>query len=120
MAIGGNIKVTLTLDDAGFTVKSQQAASGIKNMNSEIKGFTGGLEKAETSIKRFGERVQTVSKEFTALNNYAKAASKTLNQLATSNENLDRTTGPERFVRQPASDGGAVRHPTGRRNRQHR
>lgn len=92
MAIGGNIKVTLTLDDAGFTVKSQQAASGIKNMNSEIKGFTGGLEKAETSIKRFGERVQTVSKEFTALNNYAKAASKTLNQLATSNENLDRTT----------------------------
>ena len=92
MAIGGNIKVTLTLDDAGFTVKSQQAASGIKNMNSEIKGFAGGLEKAETSIKRFGERVQTVSKEFTALNNYAKAASKTLNQLATSNENLDRTT----------------------------
>ena len=35
MAIGGNIKVRLTLDDAGFTVKSQQAASGIKNMNSQ-------------------------------------------------------------------------------------
>lgn len=92
MAIGGNIKVTLTLDDAGFTVKSQQAASGIKNMNTEIKGFTGGLDKAETSIKRLGERVQTVSKEFTALNNYAKAASKTLNQLTSSGEGLDRVT----------------------------
>lgn len=92
MAIGGNIKVTLTLDDAGFTVKSQQAASGIKNMNSQIKVFSGGLEKAETSIKRLGERVQTVSKEFTALNNYAKAASKTLGQLASSEQTLDKTT----------------------------
>lgn len=92
MAIGGNIKVTLTLDDAGFTVKSQQAASGIKNMNSQIKGFSGGLEKAETSIKRLGERVQTVSKEFTALNNYAKSASKTLSQLASSGQTLDKTT----------------------------
>lgn len=92
MAIGGNIKVTLTLDDAGFTVKSQQAASGIKNMNTEIKGFTGGLDKAETTIKRFGERVQTVSKEFTAMNNYAKAASKTLSQLAGSGQALDKTT----------------------------
>lgn len=92
MAIGGNIKVTLTLDDAGFTVKSQQAAKGIQSMNTEIKGFSGGLEKAEATIRKFGDNVQTVSRNFTALNGYAKSASKTLGELASSGAALDKTT----------------------------
>lgn len=92
MAIGGNIKVTLTLDDAGFTVKTQQAAKGIQSMNTEISGFSTGLKTAEATIKKFGENIQTVSQSFTALDGYAKDASKSLTTLAASGAALDKTT----------------------------
>lgn len=92
MAIGGNIKVTLTLDDAGFTVKSQQAAKGVNTLNKEIKSFGGGLTKAESSVKNLGERVKVVSRDFTTLATNARDSAKNLDRLATSGATLDSTT----------------------------
>lgn len=92
MAIGGNIRVTLTLDDAGFTVKTQQASKGVASLNTEIKSFSSGLTKAEGEVKVLGDRVNVVAKEFTALSGYAQTASKSLNALAASGGMLDRTT----------------------------
>lgn len=92
MAIGGNIKVTLTLDDAGFTVKSQQAAKGVNTLNKEIKSFGGGLTKAESSVKNLGERVKVVSRDFTTLATNARDSAKHLDRLSTSGAKLDSTT----------------------------
>lgn len=92
MAIGGNIKVTLSLDDAGFTVKTQQAAKGINTLNTEIKGFGSGLTKAETETRKLGTSITSVSKEFSALSGYAANASKSLGSLSSSGATLDKTT----------------------------
>lgn len=93
MSIGGNIKVTLTLNDAGFTVKAKQAATNIKTMNAEIKGASSVLNKMESIVEKTTARLNTASQQIKQLNQDTTAASKSISKMTTSNNQLQAVVG---------------------------
>lgn len=88
MSIGGNIKVTLTLNDAGFTVKAKQASNSVKQLNTDIKGASGQLGKMEKVVEKTTTRLTSVSEELKQLKTSTSAASKSVTGLTQQNEQL--------------------------------
>lgn len=72
-AIGGNIKVTLTLDDLGFTVKTRQAVAGVKGLNSELSGVTKAAAGLETKLGTLGKNLTLSSNNLKTLSASAKS-----------------------------------------------
>jgi hypothetical protein len=72
-AIGGNIKVTLTLDDLGFTVKTRQAVTGVKGLNSELTGVTKAAAGLETKLGTLGKNLTLSSNNLKTLSASAKS-----------------------------------------------
>jgi hypothetical protein len=72
-AIGGNIKVTLTLDDLGFTVKTRQAVTGIKGLNTELSGVTKAAAGLETKLGTLGKNLTLSSNNLKTLSASAKS-----------------------------------------------
>lgn len=72
--IGGNIKVTLTLDDSGFTVKTQGATETVQKLNTNLKGMTQGVKQGEDSLKSMSGSVDQVQAKLDALSGTAGAA----------------------------------------------
>lgn len=84
-AVGGNIKVTLTLDDAGFSVKTRQARDNVKGMSSEFGRAAKAVEGFETKIGTLGKNVSLVSNSMKSL----QASSKSLEtQFATAGKSM--------------------------------
>lgn len=75
-AIGGQIKVTLTLDDAGFTVKTRQASSTIKAMNTDLRNVSKVAEGLETKLGTLGKNVSLSSNNLKMLQASAKSLEK--------------------------------------------
>jgi len=72
-AVGGNIKVTLTLDDAGFTVKSREARDGVKGLNTAFGQATKAMDGFETKIGTLGKNVSLTSNNLKSLQASSKA-----------------------------------------------
>lgn len=72
--IGGNIKVTLTLDDSGFTVKTQGATETVQKLNTNLKGMTEGVKQGEGSLKSMAGSVDAAQAKLDSLGASAGAA----------------------------------------------
>lgn len=72
-AVGGNIKVTLTLDDAGFTVKSREAREGVRGLNTAFGQATKAMDGFETKIGTLGKNVSLTSNNLKSLQATSKA-----------------------------------------------
>lgn len=84
-AVGGNIKVTLMLDDSGFSVKTRQARDSVKGMNSEFGRATKVIEGFETKVSSLGKNVTLASTNLKTLQSSAKALD---NQFATMGKSM--------------------------------
>lgn len=71
-AVGGNIKVTLTLDDAGFSVKTRQNRDAVKGMNAEFGRATKAIDGFETKLGTLGKNVTLTSNNLKTLQTSAK------------------------------------------------
>ncbi len=67
------IKVVLSLDDAGFSVKGKSAAEVVKNLELGLNGFTKSADKMETAVADLTKNVQTFGSGFKGLEGTLKA-----------------------------------------------
>lgn len=92
MNIGGNIKVTLSLDDAGFTVKSENAAKGVRELHKGVNTLTSSVSKGEASVKKFGDNVKTTSRDISLLGTSIQKTVKQLSGIEQTQAKLDATS----------------------------
>lgn len=88
MSMGGNIRVTLTLNDAGFTVKAKQASENIKGMNAGIKIASSNFNKMESVVEKTTARLNSASQRIKQLNKDSSDASKSISGMTAKNEQL--------------------------------
>ena len=67
MAAGGEIKVVLTLDDSGFSVKTKKAAEIVDSLNAGFRETTKSSKTAEADMGALGKSVSDISSKLKVL-----------------------------------------------------
>ena len=84
MAIGKEIKVVLTLDDSGFSVKARSAREIVNALRAGLGEFVGTATKVDESIAKLSGEVEQFSKNFASIGKSLEQAVSRLNQAADS------------------------------------
>ena len=74
--IGGQVKVTLTLDDAGFSMKIREAGTQVKSLGSNLSSLGRMSETVETKLGTLGKNVSMSSANLKTLTSSAAALDK--------------------------------------------
>jgi hypothetical protein len=89
--VGKEIKVTLSLDDSGFSIKTKVAGDGVRNLEKNLGGLTSQVNKTESalanasgSVKGFADGFGTLQKSLAAsVSTLTNTVANSFNQLST-------------------------------------
>lgn len=71
-AVGGQVRVTLTLNDAGFTMKIREAGNQVKSLGTQFSGLGKTTDALETKLGTLGKNVSMSSNNLKTLQSSAK------------------------------------------------
>jgi hypothetical protein len=68
MSIGKEIKVVLSLDDGGFSLKVRKAGDEVKNLSGQLGGLTGATDKVDAGMAHLSGNMKGFADGFASLN----------------------------------------------------
>ncbi|MFK3740970.1 phage tail tape measure C-terminal domain-containing protein [Massilia sp. TN1-12] len=86
--VGKEIKVTLSLDDSGFSIKTKVAGEGVRNLEKNLGGLTSQVNKTESALSNAGQSVKGFADGFGALEKSLASSVATLTNTVANSFNM--------------------------------